>query len=66
VRHWRPAALAPQRPAAHARHLCRCARLIKEDKPLRIEIKLAVEPGLAPKQDVGTFLLSRVRGFFYR
>ena len=38
--------------------------IIDEDQPLGIEINLAVEPGLAPLQEVGTGLLAGMPGLF--
>jgi hypothetical protein len=38
--------------------------LIDEDQPVGIKIGLAVEPGLAPLQNVGTVLLAGMPGLF--
>jgi len=64
--HVRPgaAAFAAERPASQAGHLGGQAGLIDEDKPLGIEIRLPVEPVLAPLQDVRAFLLQCVCGLF--
>ena len=59
-----PAPLTLRRPAIEARHLGRSACLINKDKPLRIQIGLALEPGFAPTPHVGTLLLAGVRSFF--
>jgi len=57
VGNGRPASLATWRPAAQPRHLRGCRGLVDEDQPLGIEIELAVEPGYAAAQDIGTLLL---------
>jgi hypothetical protein len=49
-----------------ARHVGRGPGLVDEDEPLRIEIKLVLEPSFASDQDVGAVLLGRVRGLFLR
>ena len=64
MRHRYPATLAPCRPAVTPRHLGRGARLVDEDKPRRLQVRLGVEPGLPAAQDVSSLLLGRVRGFF--
>jgi len=53
----RPASLATWRSSSQPRHLRGCRGLIDEDEPLGIEIELAVEPGYAAAQDIGTLLL---------
>jgi hypothetical protein len=40
--------------------------LVDEDEPLRVEVRLGLEPGLAPLQDVGAILFAGVRGLFLR
>ena len=40
--------------------------LVDEHQPVRIEIELALEPVLAPLQDVGAVLLGGVRRLFLR
>jgi hypothetical protein len=45
-------------------HLGRGARLVDEDKPLGLQVRLGVKPGLPAAQDVSSLLLGRVRGFF--
>jgi hypothetical protein len=47
-------------------HVRRGLGFVDEDKALRIEIELALEPDFAPLQDVGPILLARVRGLFLR
>jgi hypothetical protein len=64
VRHGRAATLSPFGAASEPRHLRRRTGLVDEDQALRIEIRLRVEPGPAPRGDVGPFLLAGVRGFF--
>ena len=56
--------LAPLRPAAQAGHLGRGASLVDEDKRLRIEVGLVLEPGLTGGRDVRSILLGRVSRFF--
>jgi len=56
-----PASLAARRPAAQAGHLRGSRSLVDEDQPLGIEVELAVEPGDAAAQDIGTLLLGGVR-----
>ena len=59
-----PATLAPWRPAITPRHLGRGTRLVDEYQPLRLQIRLSLEPGPAATQDVSPLLLAGVRGFF--
>jgi hypothetical protein len=40
--------------------------LVDEDEALRIEVELAIEPGFAPLQDVGTILFRGMGGLFLR
>lgn len=47
-----------------ARHVRGSPGLVDEDEPLRVQVQLAVEPGLALFQDIGAVLLGRVRGLF--
>src|SRR3954454_10209917 len=51
-------------PAAPARHVGRGPGLVDEDEARGIEVELALEPGLAPLQDVGAVLLGRLRRLF--
>ena len=50
--------------AIDARHLRRSAGLIDEDETGWIELRPGVQPGLAPRGDVGPVLLGCVRRFF--
>jgi hypothetical protein len=45
-------------------HLGRRPCLVDEDQMFRIEVRLPVEPGFAPRGDVGPLLLGGVRRFF--
>ncbi|MDQ0475011.1 hypothetical protein QO011_008053 [Labrys wisconsinensis] len=51
---------------AHVSLLRADLRFVDEDQPLRVQIELALEPGLAPPQDVGTLLFGRMRRLFSR
>ena len=64
VRDAGPEALALRRPAAQPCHVGRCPGLVDEDEASRVEIELAVEPRLAPLQDIGSVLLGRMGGLF--
>ena len=66
VRHADAQALAAPAAAVRAGHLRRGPGLVDEDETLGVEIDLAVEPVLAPLQDVGAILLAGVRGLFLR
>jgi len=57
-------ALAAAAAAVGAGHVGGRPGLVDEHQPLRIEVELAVEPGLAASHDVGTILLGRVPGLF--
>jgi len=59
-----PAAARP--PAPKRRHVGLGPRLVDEDQTPRIEVRLAVKPGLPLAQDVGTVLLGRVGCLFLR
>ncbi len=50
--------------AAQPGHLGGRPCLVDEDQMLGIEVRLRVEPGLAPRGDVGPFLPAGVRRFF--
>jgi hypothetical protein len=54
---------AEQRPAMSAGHLGGDSRFIDEVEVLGIKVKLAIEPGLPPPQDIGTALVVRLRQF---
>lgn len=64
MRDYSPAAFAPRRPSAQAGHLGRRPCLVDEDRALRIEVELPLEPGLAPLHDVGPILLGGMRRLF--
>jgi hypothetical protein len=64
MRDGRTAARPPFCAAIEARHLGRGTRFIDEDQALRIEVRLEVAPGFAPRGDVGPRLLAGVRCFF--
>lgn len=66
VRHAGPQSFTAWRSAIATRHVRRCPGLIDEDELLWIEIELAVEPFLAPLQDVWAILLGRMRCLFLR
>ena len=59
-------AFATPAAAMRAGQLRRGPGLVDEDEPLGIEVELALEPVLAPLQDVGAILLAGVRGLFLR
>jgi hypothetical protein len=62
--YWGSAPLAAWCPPASAGHLGRGAGLVDEDQTLRFQIRLRLEPGPAPAQDVSALLFAGVRGFF--
>jgi hypothetical protein len=64
VRNGGAAPLPAPGTAARAGHLRRRGSLIYKDEPLRIEVRLLVEPRLASCCDVGALLFAGVRGFF--
>ena len=66
VRHADTQALTARRTAMGAGHVGLGPGLIDEDEPGRLEVGLAVEPGLAPLQDVRAVLLAGVRRLFLR
>ncbi len=59
------AALAPRRPAAAAGHLGRGAGLVDEDEAVRLQIRLAGEPGVAAGGYIGPILLGGMRCLFF-
>ena len=59
------AAFTARRPAAPAGHLGVGPGLINEDKLLRVEIRLGVEPRLTRPPYVGALLLAGVRRLFF-
>lgn len=64
VGNGRPASLATWRSPSQPRHLCGRGGLVDEDQSLGFEVELAVEPGYAAAQDIGTLLLGGVRRLF--
>lgn len=52
-----PASFAARRSPSQPGHLRGCRGLVDEDQLLWIEVELAVEPGYAAAQDIGTLLL---------
>jgi hypothetical protein len=64
VRHADPQALATRGAAVGAGHVGLRLGLADEDQPLRIEVGLPLELGLAPFQDIRAVLLAGVRGLF--
>jgi len=66
VREAHPQPRAAPTPSMTAGHVGGGPCLVDEDEPLRVEIRLGVEPGAALAQDVGTVLLDRVAGLFFR
>ena len=61
----RAAALATGRPAVPPGHLGGGAGLVDEDQPLRVEFALAVEPRLAPGENVRAFCSEAWPVFLY-
>jgi hypothetical protein len=59
-----PGIAAADSTAAQPGHLRRCAGFVDKHQAQRIEIRLGVEPGLAPGGDVGPLLLAGVCRFF--
>lgn len=57
--------LTPRRPPTDAGHTGGGPGLVDEDEALGVEVELALEPDLAPLQDVRPVLLGRVRGLFF-
>lgn len=66
VRDERPQALSAPAPAMAAGHVGGGPGFVDEDEPVRVEIELRLEPGLALLQDVRPVLLGRVGGLFLR
>ena len=64
MRHAGPASLSARRPAAQPGHLGRGAGLVDKDQARGIEVRLRVEPGVPPGQDVGPILFAGVCRFF--
>jgi hypothetical protein len=66
VRHADAQALAARGAAVGSGHVGLGPGLVDEDQPRGVEVGLALEPGLAPLQDVGPILLAGMRGLFLR
>jgi hypothetical protein len=66
VRHAHAQAFALRAASSLARHVGGRPSLVDEDEPFRVEVGLAVEPVLAPLQDIGPVLLAGVRRLFER
>jgi hypothetical protein len=66
VRHTDAQALAAPGTAMGAGHVGLRPGLVDEHQALGVEVGLGIEPGLPPRQDVGTILLAGVRGLFLR
>jgi hypothetical protein len=66
VRNWGATAHAALGPSTQTRHFRRCAGLIDEHQPFRVEIRLGLEPCASPRENVGPLLLAGVRCFFSR
>ena len=64
LRNAGPQPFASWSPSAQARHVGRRSRLVDEDEPLWVEVELALEPGLAPLQNIRPILLRRMGGLF--
>lgn len=58
--------LAARGSAVGAGHVRARPGLVDEHEPFRVEIRLAVEPGLPARQDVRALLFAGVRGLFLR
>ena len=66
VRHARPQALSPGRPAVASGHVGRGPGLVDKDEALGIEIELPFEPLLPSLQDIRTVLFGCVGRLFLR
>ncbi len=66
VRHGHAQPLAAATAAMGARHVRARPGLVDEHQPVRVEVDLAIEPGLPPLQDVGALLLGGMGGLFLR
>jgi hypothetical protein len=66
VRHARPQALSAGCPAVAPGHVRRRPGFVDEDEARGIQIELALEPGLAPGQDIRAILLGRMGCLFLR
>ena len=61
----RAQALALRHPAAQARHFGVQPGLVNEDQPLRVQVRLGVEPGLARRGNVRAVLLAAMGGLLW-
>ena len=66
MRHTDPQALPTQGSPIAPGHVGGGPGLVDEHKARRVEVELAIEPGLAPLQDIGALLLGGVRRLFLR
>lgn len=66
VWHASPEPFTPQAATVPPRHVRRGPGFVDKDQFVRIEIELAIEPGLPLLYDVGAILLRRVSGLFLR
>lgn len=66
VRHGHAQPLSTRGTSVAARHLRVGTGFVDEDQLFRVEVELAVEPGLAGAQDVGAILFLRMAGLFLR
>lgn len=57
-------ALASRSPAVAAHHIGRCAHLVDEDQPLRIDLFLVTFPEPTGQRDVAALLFTREQAFF--
>jgi hypothetical protein len=65
MRQARPQALAARGTAAEAGHLRVEPGLVNEDQAIRVELRLAGEPGEPRFRDIGALLLARMSGLFF-
>lgn len=66
VRYPNPEPFATPAATVSPRHVGRGPGFIDEDQLVRIEIELAIEPGLPLLYDIGAILLRRMGGLFLR
>jgi hypothetical protein len=60
------AAFSSRRTAVHPRHIGGGAAFIDEHQPLRVQVRLGVEPGLAAVGYIRSILFGSVRCLFFR
>ncbi len=65
MRHASAQALPARGPSVTPGHVGRGPGLIDEHEMRRVEVELALEPGLAPLQDVGAVLLGGMGRLFF-